>query len=703
MHSCGPFGGRVSRSETETREALAGSFDVRHRDALDAVSDVVLIMDRQGALIDANRAAEYAYGYERAELLSLNIRGLRAPQALGDLDRQFTTASGGGVTFDTVHVRRDGSTFPVEVSSSPLDVGGAIGLISVVRDITARKEDEELHARLLAQVSEANARLDGALTLLSSAVGATDLRSLLESIVTALSQVMGTDAAIFVVTEGDSMQVRAESGAGDWAPIGTRIRHGEGFCGRVAEAGVPLYVADILSSSAALDAHKTAGVHSMFGVPVYVDDELFGVLECAWVDERPVDEAENAMVKLAAERIALAIGSARLLERSRRGERLNAALNDVNARLNESFELGPALDEVLEMACSALECDAALLGRAALGDWRVEHAFGVALPDDGLVFDQLVLGAMSSDAPLVFTCSGSPHEAWLSDRLGLAEAMIAPVPARQGVGGALLFGRTGGDRRFDEQSTDFVRRLAQSLALVARQRRTVRGRAPHRRDASGGTSSDAAIDSWSRVLAPVPFGDADDTCRRRLLRRLRDGAAAGSAYWWVTCPGKGLEAAVLTSIIKDTIRAYAHETPSPAAAIARANIALGEAAKLPDFASVFYAVIDGAAQRAHVLQRRASTGSRRRAELLGSAARGNVADHRCVSGSHLRGPHGPARAGRDRAALHRRRHRGARLLAETSSARRALLQSLRSACDGRHRATAVGRCSMRSWRSPKGG
>jgi len=56
--------------------------------------------------------------------------------------------------------------------------------------------------------------------------------------------------------------------------------------------------------------------------------------------------------------------------------------------------------------------------------------------------------------------------------------------------------------------------------------------------------------------------------------------------------GKGLEAAVLTSIIKDTIRAYAHETPSPADAIAKANTTLGEAAQLPDFASVFFAVIE---------------------------------------------------------------------------------------------------------------
>ena len=56
--------------------------------------------------------------------------------------------------------------------------------------------------------------------------------------------------------------------------------------------------------------------------------------------------------------------------------------------------------------------------------------------------------------------------------------------------------------------------------------------------------------------------------------------------------GKGLEAAVLTSVIKDTVRALAHDIPSPAEVMARANVTLCRAARLPEFASLFFAVID---------------------------------------------------------------------------------------------------------------
>lgn len=569
----------------------SGSLDARLGDALDAIRDAVLIVDANGALVDVNRAAEESYGYSRAELLRLNIRDMRAVEALGGLDQQLRAAIEGGVTFETRHVRKDGSTFPVEVSSSPF--AGAVpgGVISVIRDVSRRKENEKLRANLLEQVSESNARFDGALTLLSSAVGAPTLPSLLESTVTALSQVMGADGALFIVRDGDTMRVSAQTGSSGWAPVGLLLRHGEGFCGRVVEAGVPLYVADIQLSAAVRSEHRVAGLRSMFGVPVFVDDELFGVLECAWVDERPVDDAESSMVKLAAERIALAISGARMLERSRRGERLNAALIEASNRLSASFELGPALNDVLEIGCAALECDTALLGRAARGEWRVEHARGFDMPAEGLAFDERLLGAMSSERPFVFTRAEGQHEDWLSSRVGLVEAVVTPIPAHRGVGGALVFGRSDALHGFDDQATDFVHRLAQSVALSLAN--AAQFEAEHH-------IAETLQEALLLMPAAVPGLEYAHLYRSATLSTRVGGdffdifeMAEGRVGVLVgDVSGRGLEAAVLTSIIKDTIRAFAHDTPSPAAALERANITLGEAAKLPDFASVFYAVID---------------------------------------------------------------------------------------------------------------
>ncbi len=561
-------------------------------DVFDAVRDMVLLIGGDGRIVGANRAAVETYGYSREELCGMCVRELRDACEGESFERQFRLARKAGITFETVHRRRDGTTFPVEVSSSPYVSEEGAGVISVIRDISARKESEALRARLLEQVSEANARLDGAFTLLSSAVGAADLQGLLESIVAALCQVMGADAALFIVKDDSGMRVRAESGTADVPPVGTLLPQGEGFCGRVAEAGAPLYVADVTLSSTLVEEH--AGICSMFGVPVYVDGELFGVLECVWTNERPVDEAESAMVTLAAERISLAIAGARVLEMSRRAERLGSVLNEVNAQLNASLEPDVALDGVLEAACEAIGCDAAILGRAALGEWRVQHVYGIELPDDRLLFDQAILGVSGSDRPLTYSATGSPHEAWLTARLGLSEAIVAAVPARKGVGGALVFGWKACEGMADAQSVDFVHRLAQSLAF------SLSNAAQFEEEHHIAETLQEALLLMPPSIRGLEFshlyrsatlttrvgGDFFDVFE---MADGRVGALVGDVS------GKGLEAAVLTSIIKDTIRAYAHDTPSPAAAIARANVVLGEAAKLPDFASVFFAVIDPSA------------------------------------------------------------------------------------------------------------
>jgi PAS domain S-box-containing protein len=106
--------------------------------------DVVMFINQDdGRLLEANAAAVHAYGYARDEFLQLTIHDLRA-EALKDIvTEQMIVAGAKGILFETVHRRKDGSTFPVEVSAQGASLGGVRTLISVVRDITERKQAEE--------------------------------------------------------------------------------------------------------------------------------------------------------------------------------------------------------------------------------------------------------------------------------------------------------------------------------------------------------------------------------------------------------------------------------------------------------------------------------------------------------------------------------------------------------------------------------
>lgn len=105
--------------------------------------DIILfVRQSDGSIIEANTAAELAYGYSRQELLSLNISDLRISES-EEIRSQMTQAGDGGTQFETYHKRKDGRLFPVEVGSRGADVDGEKILLSVVRDISARRRAEE--------------------------------------------------------------------------------------------------------------------------------------------------------------------------------------------------------------------------------------------------------------------------------------------------------------------------------------------------------------------------------------------------------------------------------------------------------------------------------------------------------------------------------------------------------------------------------
>lgn len=74
----------------------------------------------------------------------MSIRDLRHDPS--DFEVQFRNAMKEGVCFETLHRRKDGTPFPVEVASRRTKVGSEVALLSVIRDVTER---QALHAKLL--------------------------------------------------------------------------------------------------------------------------------------------------------------------------------------------------------------------------------------------------------------------------------------------------------------------------------------------------------------------------------------------------------------------------------------------------------------------------------------------------------------------------------------------------------------------------
>lgn len=105
-------------------------------------NDIVLLLDETGRIVEANERALATYGYSLAELQQLPPGGLRAEgrdETEEDIGRLNSPA---GAVLESTHRRRDGSTFPVEISGRAVDLDGRRMVLGIYRDISERKRTE---------------------------------------------------------------------------------------------------------------------------------------------------------------------------------------------------------------------------------------------------------------------------------------------------------------------------------------------------------------------------------------------------------------------------------------------------------------------------------------------------------------------------------------------------------------------------------
>jgi PAS domain S-box-containing protein len=137
-------------TERRQRELMSQRYALLSRHA----RDVVLFLDEGGTIVEANDAAVAAYGYDRGELVGLDVRALRTEETRELVRGQMDEAFERGILFETVHRRKDGSTFPIEVSSRAARIGCDRMLLTIGRDLSERAEMQAnlLHADRLAAV-----------------------------------------------------------------------------------------------------------------------------------------------------------------------------------------------------------------------------------------------------------------------------------------------------------------------------------------------------------------------------------------------------------------------------------------------------------------------------------------------------------------------------------------------------------------------
>ncbi len=324
----------MQRERTELTERLA---HLMHN-----ANDIILIFDMEGRVLEANERALQYYGYTPEEMKHTRLHDLRAPQSLAGLEQQLDKIrTEGAILFEAEHRRKDGRTFPVEVSSRRIQIGSQDYLMSIVRDITQRKAHELEIERLT--------RLNIALSQVNQAVVRAKSRSdLMQEVCQALTEFGGFQMAWVGWVKPGTVEVTPLVSRGDTLGYLQKIHvyaddrpEGCGPVGRAICEGRLQVFNDCMSDpkfSPWREAAERSGWRSLAALPIREEGVVRGALAIYSHQVNCFGEKEQLLLEEAAADVSFGLDM--LLNESRRAaaERALRSAKEELARANVNLE-----------------------------------------------------------------------------------------------------------------------------------------------------------------------------------------------------------------------------------------------------------------------------------------------------------------------------------------------------------------------------
>jgi PAS domain S-box-containing protein/putative nucleotidyltransferase with HDIG domain len=158
---------RTAMSDITLRKQAEIDLKLKER-LLDGASDSIFLHDLEGHFIYVNEAACRDRGYERKELQGKDVWTLIAQNYVATREKLLQSLlAQGEITFESAHVRKDGSVMPVEIRACIIDLEDRRLVLSVARDITDRKQAEAEVQHSLEKLKKA---LDGTVLAVANTV-----------------------------------------------------------------------------------------------------------------------------------------------------------------------------------------------------------------------------------------------------------------------------------------------------------------------------------------------------------------------------------------------------------------------------------------------------------------------------------------------------------------------------------------------------
>jgi PAS domain S-box-containing protein len=341
------IGGAVTDITDRKHEESALRYsEENYRLVVETAPDAVISIDESGAIQFANPATVRIFGYDPTELIGKPLTVLM-PEFLRKLhEKGFSRYLATGQRHinwqgtELTALRKNGQEFPVEISFGELSRDGHKVFTGFIRDISERKQAEEMRAAHARQIA---VRAD-----VSMAFGKEEsLKTILGECSDAIVRHLDAAFARIWTLSDDGKMLELQASAGMYTHLDgphSHIPMGQFKIGMIAQERKPHLTNDVLNDPRISDRAwaEKEGMASFAGYPLSVGDRTIGVL--AMFSRKPVTPETTETLASGADLIAQGIERKHAEDKLRDSERSLRQLTETIPQMLWSAEVDGAVD-----------------------------------------------------------------------------------------------------------------------------------------------------------------------------------------------------------------------------------------------------------------------------------------------------------------------------------------------------------------------
>ena len=365
--------------DNKREESALRYSEENYRLVVETAPDAVISIDERGAILFANPATVRIFGYDPTELIGKPLT-LLMPEFLRKLhEKGFSRYLATGQRHinwqgtELTALRKSGQEFPVEISFGELSRGGHKVFTGFIRDISERKQAEELRAAHARQIA---VRAD-----VSMAFGKEgSLKTILGECSEAIVRHLDAAFARIWTLDGDGKMLELQASAGMYTHLDgphSRIPMGQFKIGMIAQERKAHLTNDVLNDPRISNRAwaEKEGMASFAGYPLSVGDRTVGVL--AMFSRKPVTPETTETLASGADLIAQGI------ERKRAQEALQMTQAELArvSRLTTMGELAASIAHEVNQPLTAVTNNSNACLRLLAADKLTPEILGRALEE----------------------------------------------------------------------------------------------------------------------------------------------------------------------------------------------------------------------------------------------------------------------------------------------------------------------------------